>query len=110
MGETRRYAVIDSTTREVLNVALWDGESAWSPGVGRYLQAIETGEVVDRGYVHENGAFVVGETSLAIAKQQAIASLAAAELRAIVAERIEERVAGIEAATSLEEVAAAKDG
>lgn len=53
-----RYAVIDSNNY-VINVALWDGVSEWSPGPGLGLVQLQEEQLVDIGWTYdeETGLF-----------------------------------------------------
>lgn len=53
-----RYAVIDSNNY-VVNIALWDGVSEWSPGPGLSLIQLQEDQFVDIGWTYdeETGLF-----------------------------------------------------
>ena len=53
-----RYAVIDSNNY-VVNIALWDGVSEWSPGPGLILIQLQEEQLVDIGWTYdeETGLF-----------------------------------------------------
>lgn len=54
-----RYAVIDSNNY-VVNIALWDGVSEWSPGPGLSLIQLQEDQFVDIGWTYdeETGLFI----------------------------------------------------
>ena len=53
----KRYALVNEEG-EVVDVAMWDGETAWDPGEG--LTAIEDPDgVAGSGVRYENGQFIV---------------------------------------------------
>lgn len=51
------YAVINSETNVVENVAIWDGVAQWAPPEGRYLQLLDNASA-GIGWSFVNNQFV----------------------------------------------------
>ncbi len=52
-----RYLVIDTTTREIVNVVVWDGVAAWSPPAGTIAEDDAGRELGKGGTLTAGGAY-----------------------------------------------------
>ncbi|CAK7025443.1 hypothetical protein [Saezia sanguinis] len=54
----KTYAVVKDGV--VVNLVVWDGKSQWRPDEGKAI-ALGAEDIVDIGYVYEDGKFIKGE-------------------------------------------------
>ena len=47
MAEIKRYAIIESATGRIVNIVLWDGESAFAPPEGHELREALADDAID---------------------------------------------------------------
>ena len=54
----KRYAVLDSTTDTVRNIALWDGVAQWTPGAGYWCMPCGDTVSIGEAYVKKQGKYI----------------------------------------------------